>query len=140
MNNEAMGKYCPDCGGADLYFSVSEETFLYGQGDEASQLKADVPMWSCGDCGCQFTYGEAEVIRHESVCRHLGRLSPREILLARKSIGLSRAHLGELVEVDGLTVEKWERGTVIQDDIQDGSIRDVVRSSVSARKRWDELS
>lgn len=66
---------CPSCEQDSLCMTLEEETFQYGTGEAAVELRARVPVYTCAACDFQFTDHEAERIRHETVCRHLGVLN-----------------------------------------------------------------
>ncbi|HYT89812.1 MAG TPA: hypothetical protein VEL76_13975, partial [Gemmataceae bacterium] len=76
---ETVALRCPVCGAEDVQSSALEDIFTYGVAENAVQLTATVPLRTCAKCGYQYTDHEAEDLRHEAVCRHLGVLTPREI-------------------------------------------------------------
>src|SRR5262249_40154266 len=80
---------CPVCGSGDVQSTAMEETFTYGIGENAARISVTVPLRTCGECGYQYTDYEAEELRHDAVCRHLGVLAPREIVFTRQQFGLS---------------------------------------------------
>jgi putative zinc finger/helix-turn-helix YgiT family protein len=120
---EAVGRACPNCGGAHIKSYVQDERFLYGAGDAAVGLCAAVPMRRCVDCGFEFTDEAAETARHEAVCRHLGVLSPAEILKIRKKSGLSRAEFARLTRIGEASLHRWENGLLIQNPAMDTYLR-----------------
>jgi hypothetical protein len=68
---------CPACGASDLLSTTTTPTtFEYGSGATAVTLEAVLPIHMCGTCDTEFTLDDAEVIRHEAVCRHR-RSKPR---------------------------------------------------------------
>lgn len=110
---------CPVCGSEDVQSSATEETFTYGVGESAVPITVTVPLRTCAKCGYQYTDHEAEDLRHEAVCRHLGVLTPCEIISARERFRLSRADLADLARVAEDALARWERGAVIQDGATD---------------------
>jgi putative zinc finger/helix-turn-helix YgiT family protein len=110
---------CPLCGHEDVQSTPAEETFTYGVGEGATQITVTVPVRTCARCGYQYTDDEAEDVRHEAVCRHLGVLTPREILALREKHGLSRAAFAALARVAEASLGRWERGALIQDGTAD---------------------
>jgi len=110
---------CPVCGSDDVQSSATAETFMYGVGENAVQIAVTVPLRTCPKCGYQYTDHEAEDLRHEAICRHLGVLAPREIISAQEQSGLSRAAFAELARVSEDTLGQWERGAIIQDGAMD---------------------
>lgn len=96
---------------------------MYGSGANAVELTADVPVHSCSQCGESYTGEEADVIRHEAVCRHLGVLTPAEIRGLRQRHDLSRAAFARVTGFGEATVARWERGEVIQNTSNDSFLR-----------------
>lgn len=74
---------CEVCEANAVTVRDHEEKFVYGSGHDRVLLSAVVPVYECGQCGEMYTGHEAEELRHEAVCRHLGRLTPREIKMTR---------------------------------------------------------
>jgi YgiT-type zinc finger domain-containing protein len=107
--------HCPVCGHDDVRTTLTRETFTYGVGEKAAQITVTVPLRTCAKCGYQYTDDEAEDIRHEAVCHHLGVLTPSQIVALREQSRLVGAALADLVRTDEATIACWERGAVIQD-------------------------
>ncbi len=105
---------CPDCGGSDIETSRVEDRFLYGDGPDAVEIVAEVPLRTCGSCGFHFLDGEAEDAQHEAVCRHVGVLAPVQIRTLRERLGLTRAAFAKLTRLGEATLARWERGALIQ--------------------------
>src|ERR1700704_498892 len=83
---------CDCCGAHALHSDLKTEYFNYrSESGEIIQLSALVPVWSCDACGDSFTDGRAEDIRHEAVCRYLGRLTPSELRDLRENCQCSQA-------------------------------------------------
>src|SRR5262245_31617515 len=81
---------CANCGGANVSTSMETDRFVHGVGADATELSVVVPVRTCVDCGEQFTDEEAEVLRHEAVCRKRGLLTPAEIRDIRVRYGKNR--------------------------------------------------
>ena len=58
-------------------------------------------------------------MRHEAVCRHLGVLTPKEIIAIRKSYGMSRAVFARLTGIGEASLARWENGLLIQSPAYD---------------------
>jgi putative zinc finger/helix-turn-helix YgiT family protein len=114
---------CPSCGGGHISSSIQEERFLYGLADKAIELRASIPIRKCADCGFEFTDEAAETSRHEAVCRHLGVLTPQEVLRIREMHGLSRAEFAKLTRIGEASLHRWENGLLIQNGAMDGYLR-----------------
>src|SRR5437660_10670794 len=85
------GAVCPECGHSVIETRWADCPFPYGTGPETVELNVRLPVRKCANCGFEFLDEEAEDLRHEAVCRHLGVLTPAEIRALRESLGLSRA-------------------------------------------------
>ena len=114
---------CEICAAPGLKTEIVRDPFIYGVGDEAVELSADIPVHSCARCGASYTGTEAERIEHEAVCRHLGVLTPEEIRGIRKRYGLSRAAFARLTGFGKASLARWERGELIQNVSSDRYLR-----------------
>jgi len=110
---------CPSCGNSHFEISYRKEIFDYGSGNDAVELSAEVPVQVCKGCQFSFTQSEAEDIRHEVVCRYLGRLTPSQILEIRNSRKLTQAQFAELTGIGTASLSRWETGELIQGAAQD---------------------
>lgn len=105
---------CPDCGESDFSVSEQRERFEYGGREDAIELSALVQVHTCSSCGFQFTGDDAEDIRHEAVCRHLGRMPPAKILELRKANDLTRDQFAAITGIGSASLSRWETGQLIQ--------------------------
>ena len=110
---EASGTTCPQCEGV-VETILHEATFRYGDGDTAVDIAVVLPVRRCRSCEFEFLDFEAERIKHEALCRHLGVLTPQEIRAIRERHGLSRAAFARLTGLGAATVARWETATLIQ--------------------------
>ncbi len=111
---------CADCGEAALVKKSIDYTFPYGSGVSATKITTRLPVIQCQKCGSELLDDEAQVLQHEAVCRHLGVLTPREIVSIRKSLHLTRQEFARLTRIGEATVARWESGTLIQNAGYDG--------------------
>lgn len=114
---------CPQCGKDVLTTYWHHDTFKYGTGDSAVTLEVDLPVRNCDSCDIQFLDHVGERLRHEAVCRHLGLLSPTEILGIRKTYGMSRSAFAEITGLGEATLSRWENGAGIQNPANDRYLR-----------------
>ena len=117
--NQENSVSCPDCGSSLISEVSRAEEFHYGLGDESVTLSAVVPIIHCDSCGFEFTDHRAEEARHESVCRHLGVLTPKEIVGIRDSIGLTRTEFAALGGFGIASLQRWETGALVQNPAND---------------------
>jgi putative zinc finger/helix-turn-helix YgiT family protein len=110
---------CPICGSANAQTTIETEKFTYGSEPEAVELNAQVPVRTCLECSFQFTDGAAEDARHVAVCRHLGIMTPEEIVMLRKRYGLSRAEFAQLTRIGEASLARWENGQLTQNAAND---------------------
>lgn len=102
---------------------LRQELLPFGSGAAAVQLNVRIPVRTCTDCGASFTDREAEVVRHEAVCRHLRVLTPREIRSLRVDLGMTRRMFADLTKLGEATIARWEAGAVIQNAAYDNLLR-----------------
>ena len=98
-------------------------TFTYGLGAAAVELTVDLPIHVCPSCGLEFLDDEAETLKHEAVCAHLGVLSPNEIRGIRGMHGMSRAAFSKVTGLGEATLNRWENGILIQSAANDRYLR-----------------
>lgn len=110
---------CFNCGSSDVEKALQRQVFQYGNGDNAVELTAEVPVFTCKNCAYQFASAEADDARHEAVCRHLGVLPPREIISIREYAGLSQAQFAKCSRIGIASLKRWETGVVIQNAAND---------------------
>ena len=113
---------CFDCD-RDTRRIWGEHTFTYGLGADAAELTVTLPVHVCPSCGLEFLDDEAETLKHEAVCAHLGVLSPKEIRGIREMHGMSRAAFSKVTGLDEETLNRWENGTLIQSAANDRYLR-----------------
>jgi putative zinc finger/helix-turn-helix YgiT family protein len=128
-------RICDSCGGNGVRMSFEHQTFNYGTGDHLVKLSARVPVWTCEQCGDQFTDHTAEELRHAAVCKHLGRLAPREIIDLRNSYGLAQSEWAAITGFGVASVKRWETGTLIQ-----GASSDKLMRLLKDRRNFDALN
>lgn len=114
---------CDFCGERAAIKTWQVESFLYGSGEDRVELAASVPVWKCDACGTSFTGEEAEELRHEAVCAHLGRLTPNDIRAIRQSFGLSQDQFSELSGFGIASIKRWESANQIQNLSADRYLR-----------------
>lgn len=107
-------QHCDICEANSVMVHHREESFVYGSGHEQVVLSAVVPVYECGECGEMHTGQEAEELRHEAVCKHLGRLTPREIKMIRESYGLTQEKFANVSGFGVASIKRWELGNQIQ--------------------------
>lgn len=114
---------CDQCGGNNVRSRIETQEFYYGPEETATLLSAEVPVWNCSTCDFSYTDGMAEEIRHESICRHLGVLTPNAIRELRRRHGMSQAELAELTGFGEASIKRWETGVVVQNTSADKFLR-----------------
>lgn len=111
---------CPNCGSSKVESRNIIDKFQYGSGAKAVILEAEIPFRRCDNCMFEFTDSEAEDIQHEAVCRHLGVMTPAEIVALRNKYGLTRAQFAEKTRIGEASLARWETGELIQNPANDG--------------------
>ncbi len=118
-----VDRTCPQCGEASVTTFWHHDRFRYGTGDSAVDLPVDLPVRRCASCSFEFLDHEGERLRHEAVCRHLGVLTPAEVLGIRKRHGMARAKFARVTGFGEATLNRWENGLVIQNLANDRYLR-----------------
>ena len=110
---------CPDCGSGKLEVLTKIQNFEYGLSKQRTVLTAIVPVFACQECTFEFTDYRAEVARHDAVCRHLGILTPGEIVSIREELELGRAEFADLGGFGIASLQRWETGSLVQNAAND---------------------
>ena len=92
-----------------------DDSFEYG----SVFLNATITVHSCAECSFEFTGEGADSARHESVCRHLGLLTPAEVRNIRKDMSMSKAELARQTGISEASLSRWERGYLLQNTAMD---------------------
>lgn len=128
----AESRVCDQCGAGSVTKRFDDDRFRYGKEDNFVELTAHVAVWTCSACGFSYTDGDAEEARHRAICRHLGVLSPDEIVALRRRHGLTQADLAYLTAFSEASVKRWEGGLLIQNQSSDRLLRVLDQPGVSA--------
>lgn len=106
---------CAQCGATTVSTSWVDDTLVWGSGESAMTISVRIPFRSC--LSCDFTYldDEAEDIRHNAVCRHLGVLTPSEIRGIREEYQMSEAEFARATGLGEATVGLAVRASATRD-------------------------
>lgn len=107
-------RVCPNCESANVLTAVEDETFQYGQEPNAAAISVSIPVYRCQDCEFAFTGHEAELIRHNAVCKHLGILNPDEVRAVREGFDMSQANFSAATGIGTASLARWESGSLLQ--------------------------
>lgn len=114
---------CENCGSNDVHAHYEDQAFIYGAGADSVDLRVTVPVWSCRACGMRYTDEAAEIIRHDAVCVHLGRLTPRQLVGLRFQYGLTQEEFANISNIGIASIKRWESGNQIQSSSFDSYLR-----------------
>lgn len=125
MNHESASsdRTCPVCGEDRVTTFFHRDTFEYGTGASAVTLHVDLPVRRCAECDLEFLDHEAEQLRHDAVCNHLGVLTSTQVRAIRKQYGMTRSSFAEVTGLGEATLNRWENGVVIQNPANDRYLR-----------------
>lgn len=129
---------CPDCDGT-FKKEWQETTIPYGAGKDALDISAYLPLYTCIGCGLQTLDEEGERLEHETVCAHLGILSPREIKNIREKHGMTRDEFAELTGIEESLIGRWERALNMQSYAHDKYLR-ILERAATRRELRDVIS
>ena len=131
---------CPQCAADTVTTFRHHDTFRYGSGKSAVDLSVNLPVRRCGSCEFEFIDDEAERLKHDAVCEHLGVLSPGAIRQIRKSYGMTRAAFAEITGLGEATLNRWENGITVQTLANDRYMRLLARPEIMNRLRsWGSV-
>ena len=91
--NKSPELSCALCGSSAIETAFRSHGFHYGSRERTAEFSVEVPSRECWDCGFTFLDAEAEELKHDAVCRHLGVLTPREVRRNRKRYGMNASRL-----------------------------------------------
>jgi putative zinc finger/helix-turn-helix YgiT family protein len=128
---------CPDCASKDVGTDCRNQTFTYGRGTDAVDLTCSVPVYWCNACGYEWTGAQAEDARLHAVCRHLGRLTPDEVLSVRERHHLSQAEFSRITGFGEASLSRWETGVQVQNASSDRLLR-LIQADPSNLHRLEE--
>lgn len=114
---------CPLCGSEAITTSQRHQAVNYGSGKSAAELTVNVPVRRCETCEFEFLDEEAERLKHEAICKHLGVLSPDEIRHIRGVHRMTRTRFAELTGLGEASLNRWENGLSIQTQANDRYLR-----------------
>lgn len=103
---------CADCGGRSVE-ECRQTSFVYLHDGKSVTLEAVVPVRRCEACGEESADYRAEDIKHEAVCRFLGRLAPSDIRAFREQFDLTQTRLAEITGLGVASIRRWESGNQI---------------------------
>ena len=127
---------CPDCGGHSFSTVLHDDAFEYGAGESPVTLHARIPVHCCDSCDFEFLGREGRRIKHETVCRYFDLLTPTEIQGIRKRHGMTRAAFAEITGFGEATLNRWERGAIIQNRANDHYLRLLESPDILDRLIW----
>ena len=123
VENGSPEPSCSLCGSSAIETAIHSHGFHYGSGERTAEISVEVPSRECRDCGFTFLDAEAEELKHDAVCRHLGVLTPGEVRRIRKRYGMDRADFAEVSGLGVATLARWENGLLIQTIASDRYLR-----------------
>jgi len=74
---------------------------------------------TCSDCGFSFTDQVAEQVEHETICQHLGVMTPKKLATIPKHYRLSLTKFSEITRIGEELFARWENGDTIQNGAYD---------------------
>lgn len=123
MSEKSKQIVCPMCDGTEVKTSYETHKFDYGAGDDSTELTATIPIRQCVPCEYEFIDYNGEEILHDTVCKHLGVLTPSEIRNIRKGMHMSRSQFSQFSGLGEASLNRWENGKCIQSLANDKYLR-----------------
>lgn len=109
---------------------MQTEHFVYGAGEDAVTLEALVPVWTCSECNDAYVGGEAEELRHEAVCIHLGRPTANDLREFRRKRGLTQQQFAELGGFGIASIKRWEGSEQVPSASSAAGLRKILSSKL----------
>ncbi|WP_417798949.1 type II toxin-antitoxin system MqsA family antitoxin [Terasakiella pusilla] len=122
MNVEIHADACPCCDGKTQIHWVERE-FDWKMGNQSFQVKSRIPVEYCQECDLEFEGEEAEIRKHDAICRTIGRLTPGDIESIQKKSNMSHKQFAELAGVGTASLSRWKNRKTIQDESIDRLLR-----------------
>lgn len=113
------GMHCGRCESKKIETTFEDYAFEYGAGENQIELTASVPVRKCQACGYQFLDEKTDDIQHEAVCKHLGVMTPAQVISLRGLYGLNRAQFAKTTKLGEATLARWEKSLLIQNAAYD---------------------
>jgi YgiT-type zinc finger domain-containing protein len=110
---------CPECGAAAVRTEICDHQFQYGDGANAVELTARIPVRTCGSCGFQFIDAEGEEAKDAAAYRYKQVMSPAQLEALRELHGLSLGELARISRIGIASLRRWESGRKIQNGAYD---------------------
>ena len=110
---------CPQCGTPQVETVHVEETFDHGGRKKPIRVTTRLPIKHCRHCDFSYEDEETEEARHAAACAQVGVQSPAQIRAIRKQYDLSQKAFAQLTRLGGATLNRWERGHLIQNGAYD---------------------
>ena len=125
---------CPDCDSTGTQLVHRRQSFRHGRGQEAVDLSCEVPVHRCKSCGYEWTGADAEDARQAAVCRHLGRLTPKEVRGVREMYQMSQAEFSRVTGLGEASLSRWETGAQVQNVSSDRLLRLILADERNLRR------
>jgi putative zinc finger/helix-turn-helix YgiT family protein len=114
---------CPLCESHNIRTQHEREQFAYGTKDFEALLTAYIPIHKCEACEYEFVGEKADTARHESICQHLGLLTPSEIKEIRVRTSGSQKTFADFTGIGEASIQRWEQGQILQSKSNDLLLR-----------------
>jgi len=135
--------FCPACNAVDHPFiSVHRKVEQEFRGET---LDVDAPAMSCQHCGFEIAApGNLDALRLATMDAYRRRhylLTSEQIVSRRKAMGMSQREFAEHVGIGVASLQRWEKGLVVQDKASDLLIRERTKhiDFISKTKMYSEF-
>ena len=110
---------CVLCGSKEVTTRQEKISFPVSTRGKEQTLYVDIPVHQCKECDFEFTGPDADKIQHDAVCRFLNVMTPSEVREIRKKSGLTQSKFAEITGIGIASINRWEKGGVIQNPAMD---------------------
>jgi putative zinc finger/helix-turn-helix YgiT family protein len=122
-NPKGVGSLCECCGSNSADLDLVSSKFEYKHGQKVVPIEVQLPVYSCSECGFEYTSEESEVIKHIAICKYLNLLEPSQIVSLRKKHNFSISKLSSISGIGTASISRWEAGSLHQSKANDNYLR-----------------
>jgi putative zinc finger/helix-turn-helix YgiT family protein len=123
LKSQHTPSFCECCGSTNVSVDLHDSQFEYKHNKNIVVLDVQLPVYTCTDCDFAYTAKEAELLKHNVICKYLDILTPDEISTLRGNYNLTVNELAKLTGIGSASLTRWEAGKLHQSKSHDTLLR-----------------
>jgi len=123
LKSQKITSFCECCGSTNVSADLHDSQFEYKHNKDIVVLDVRLPVYTCTDCDFAYTAKEAELLKHNVICKYLNILTPDEISTIRGNYNLTVNDLAKLTGIGSASLTRWEAGKLHQSKSHDTLLR-----------------